>query len=340
MRTNIHRNERILNLLAYLMKLDLVVPFDEIRFNVDGYNDSQTNADTVARRFERDKAVLRDLGIELEYRHDPLLGVWGYILPKRSSHMGGVDLSQDEVQLLIALATFASKNEGPLAENLAGACQKLLAQSTVGELGGGFSNIHFFVMPDEASDGGVSANLQLLALAVEQARRVEFTYYSISRDVTGARRVEPYGLKFSRGYWYVVGRCMDAGEIRVFRLDRIKGAADFVEADGADEYSIPEKFSVDDYVGLGPWEMSRDKPTKVTLELDERASWLVEETESRLSLKKSADGTALAEVLVSNERGFYRWLLTFGAHVKILAPRSIIGGYLDFVAQVRAAWPQ
>ena len=339
MRTNIHRNERILNLLAYLMKLDMVVPFDEIRANVDGYNDSRTNADTVARRFERDKTVLRDLGIALEYKFDSLLGVWGYVLPKRSSHLGGVDLSQDEVQLLMALGTFAAKSEGPLADNLAVACQKLLAQSTLNILGGELTNVHFFVMPDEAAAGGLSANLQLLALAVEKARRVEFSYYSIARDVTGTRRVEPYGLKFSRGQWYLVGRCLDAGEIRVFRLDRLRSAADFIEADGAAEYSIPEDFSVDDYVGLGPWELSSSKPTKVTLELDESATWLVEETEGRLSLKKSANGTSLAEVLVSDERGFYRWLLTFGTHVRILAPRAIIDGYLDFVGQVRSAWP-
>jgi len=340
MKTNIPRNERILNLLAYLMKMDFVVPFEEIRANVDGYNEEGTRQETVARRFERDKAVLRDLGIELEYKYDPLIGVWGYFLPKRSSHRGGLDLSQDEVRLLMSLAAFAAKSDGPLADNLAGACQKLLAQSSLSELGEDISDFHFVMKPDEASDGSLSANLQVLALAVEEVRRVEFTYYSISRDVVGKRSVEPYGLKFSRGHWYLVGRCLDAEEIRVFRLDRIRGAASFAGDGDGGQYTIPEGFSVDDYVGLGPWEMSRSRPTKVTVRLDQRATWLVEGTESRVSLKKNPDGTSVAEVLVANERGFYRWLLTFGTHAKIIAPRSIIEGYLDFIGKVRSAWPE
>ena len=58
--------ERALNLLAFLLTASRPVTADEIRVPVAGYD--QPNDEAFRRTFERDKELLRRLGIPLEMR--------------------------------------------------------------------------------------------------------------------------------------------------------------------------------------------------------------------------------------------------------------------------------
>jgi len=62
---------------------------------------------------------------------------------------------------------------------------------------------------------------------------VSFVHYSINRDSTERREIEPYGLTFTSGRWYVVGRDTDVDVARKLRrrseLARLPSAADDVE---------------------------------------------------------------------------------------------------------------
>ncbi len=322
------------------MKRDSLVPLCEICANVEGYNDEETGETTVARRFERDKAMLRDLGMDLEYKYDPEMGEWGYTLPAGQPNLNSIDLTPEEVSLIVALAAHANKMDGPLSCNLASACQKLLTQGASAEINTELLGSHFFLMPSKETTHDFSVNLQRITMASEERQRMRFKYYSVGRDSLEVRTVEPYGLKFFRGFWYLAARCVEAGEIRVFRLDRIKNDAVILDENAKAQYSVPHDFSVDDYVGLGPWELARAQPVKVTIELDERATFLVEQTEPGLTLKRHPDGGALAEVMVASPSGFYRWLVTLGTHARITSPRKIIDGYLEFIERIRKAWPE
>src|SRR5688572_5382830 len=70
------KSERILNLIAVLLRSEEPVPLTEILGKVTGYND-QASRDSLMRRFERDKKVLRDMGIPVEHAAGPF-GVEGY----------------------------------------------------------------------------------------------------------------------------------------------------------------------------------------------------------------------------------------------------------------------
>jgi predicted DNA-binding transcriptional regulator YafY len=62
----------------------------------------------------------------------------------------------------------------------------------------------------------------LLALADAADRRHPVLVgYTAWRGVSSRRRLEPYGLVFHFGRWYVTGADSLSGEIRTFRLDRI-----------------------------------------------------------------------------------------------------------------------
>src|SRR5262249_61020443 len=68
----------------------------------------------------------------------------------------------------------------------------------------------------------------------------------------GTRTLDPYGLVFHTGRWYVTGHDHDRRAVRTFRLDRVAGVQ--VRPDG---YEIPRGFDPAAYVLAGianvPW---------------------------------------------------------------------------------------
>ncbi|MEJ2539986.1 MAG: WYL domain-containing protein, partial [Gemmatimonadota bacterium] len=70
-------------------------------------------------------------------------------------------------------------------------------------------------------------------------RPCRFGYLKPGADAPELRRLHSYALVHAEGAWYAAGRDPDAGEPRVFRVDRILA----VEADGpADAYEVPQDF--------------------------------------------------------------------------------------------------
>ncbi len=56
-------------------------------------------------------------------------------------------------------------------------------------------------------------------------RRVEVTHRNPSRPSERVHEIEPHGLLWDRDLWYLVGRSLEAGEIRMWRADRIHSIA-------------------------------------------------------------------------------------------------------------------
>lgn len=82
-----------------------------------------------------------------------------------------------------------------------------------------------------------SGTLLALAAAARHRRRVSLDYRSWRGELSH-RDLDPYGLVFHAGRWYVTGHDHRRGEVRTFRLDRIgavtPGAATFTVPDGFD----------------------------------------------------------------------------------------------------------
>ncbi|MFG3554730.1 helix-turn-helix transcriptional regulator [Micromonospora sp. NPDC047557] len=82
-----------------------------------------------------------------------------------------------------------------------------------------------------------SGTLLALAAAARHRQRVSLDYRSWRGELSH-RDLDPYGLVFHAGRWYVTGHDHRRGEVRTFRLDRIgavtPGAATFTVPDGFD----------------------------------------------------------------------------------------------------------
>jgi predicted DNA-binding transcriptional regulator YafY len=93
------------------------------------------------------------------------------------------------------------------------------------------------------SAGTVDAHtLTTLSAAAQKSQRVELVYRTPQQQTT-QREVDPYGLAFYAGCWYVVGHCHLRRGLRSFRLDRI-GSVAAVPA----TFGRPESFDALQYV--------------------------------------------------------------------------------------------
>ncbi|MDQ3176709.1 MAG: WYL domain-containing protein [Actinomycetota bacterium] len=194
------RAERLTNLLALLLSTPMPLSFDEIGLRLEGQYPTGSSAKRQA--FERDKSMLRDLGvpIETEVMGGADAGRTGYRIDRERYELADLDLAPDERRAL-QLAVAAVRSGTPLGT------EALL------KLGAG----------GPRDDAAVTANiptldaLPVLREAVATRSPVSFTY----RD---ARRVvDPWGVALRDGYWYVIGHDHDRGEQRTFRVDRIDG---------------------------------------------------------------------------------------------------------------------
>ncbi|ETK37542.1 helix-turn-helix transcriptional regulator [Microbispora sp. ATCC PTA-5024] len=82
-----------------------------------------------------------------------------------------------------------------------------------------------------------AGTLLTLADAARRRVRVRLAYRSF-RGEASERPVDPYGLVFHSGRWYLTGHDHRSGEVRTFRVDRVSGAVptgeEFPEPDGFD----------------------------------------------------------------------------------------------------------
>jgi len=345
----IRKNERWLNLVSFLLKMGRPVPWEVIRRDVEGYNAPDECEAAVQRRFARDKAALRAMGVPLEYRTDAEWGITGYYIPPGSYSLPVLNLTPAEVAVLAFVARAAAAHNAavsPAAVALRTALQKLQFDSPIpGDVRTTVEERYLFhqsgVFPDKTSRE--AAVLEQLTVAVLENRAVKFTYRAVvgeaAREGPAARTVDPYGIAHWRGHWYVVGRCHERKAVRCFRVDRIVGAVSFARRGKGGDFTVPVNFRLEDYIGRPPWELAARAPTRVVIRLDEVVAWMVaEERQSGDRLRRTPGGGAILERTVSDPEAFVHWLLRFGAHAELLSPQHLRVRLADEIRRVRALY--
>jgi proteasome accessory factor B len=210
------RTERLVNLVICLLSTRRFLTAAQIAATVPGYeHDPEDPKDHEAfqRKFERDKAELRELGVPLEtgtasvFDQEP-----GYRIAHRAYALPAVLLEPDEAAA-IGIAARLWQHAGLAAAASSGLAKLRAAgvevdpQATLG------------VEPVVTVDPAFAP----LTNAARDRRAVTFSYRAPEVDDASTRRLEPWGVVCWRGRWYVVGHDRDRGATRCFRLSRIVG---------------------------------------------------------------------------------------------------------------------
>jgi proteasome accessory factor B len=321
------RLERITNLVLALLDTPRPISLREIGVAVAGY---PSEPGALRQAFERDKRTLREGGIPVAVERVDGDEQVGYRILPEHYYLPDLGLDPAEEQAL-AFAVAAVRIEGGVGRDV------------LAKLGSpGLADL-----PPVAVLPSLPA-LGVLQQAVRSRSVVSFGYRE------RRRAVEPYGLLFRSGAWYLVGRdrsAGDGGSLRTFRVDRIEDAP---QPGDPDDFVLPEDFDAAAELRLAPWAAGRT-PSSHSQEaasgggaatggdgLDSEA----EDTEARevvvdvdvrearaaLSLagpdsleQRRDDGSVRLRFRVGDETAFVAWALGCGDAVEVVEPKDLRG---------------
>jgi predicted DNA-binding transcriptional regulator YafY len=159
--------------------------------------------------------------------------------------------------------------------------------------------------------------LFVLASAARERRRVRLAYRSWKGEYS-ERDLDPYGLVFHSGRWYVSGFDHRRGELRTFRMDRVAGAAPL-----PDTYEDPGAFDVVAHVteSLAAVPYAHDVEVLLATTIAE-ASKRIPATVATLT---EVDGGVLLRARAERLDGMARILAGFGRPFVVHRPEELRG---------------
>jgi proteasome accessory factor BC len=326
---------RQLSLISYLMAERRPVTALEIRRDVEGY--SGMNEDAFARRFYADRSELESLGIQLTVDRPPdaVAEQENYSLRPEEFHLPAIAFTDGE---LAALGTALSLLDGEFAyaEPLRLALQQLswgrpspLSQPEQQPVALGIT----------ASAGGqeLSQRLAKVETAIFRGKTILFDYYTMERDETGTRKVDPYHLLFQGGQFYLLGRAHDRDALRVFRLSRIRGKVAYAtKAEHDFRRPTREEFDARDYASRAAWQFGETKGVAEVL-VSERIAWQVSRHFGRFGeIRPGDDGSVVFATPYASARMVASWVLRLGEHAQVLGPPELEDEIAERVATLAA----
>ena len=314
---------RQMHLLFILQSVQQPVAKDHLMTLVDDYKNAKDPA-SANLMFERDKAFLRDLGVELDVTraddHER------YRVRSRDFILPEVDFTAEERGVLaIAQRVWGEASVGQQAR---GALAKLAAAGIeVDEEPGRAFQPHLATDP----------SLDVLWRANSAHQRVRFTYRSSSGEER-ERDLEPWVLGQRAGAWYVIGFDRTRQLRRTFKLARIVGTPEVHGEPHA--YQVPA--DLDPVAVMASISPERGREHAVVAVRGEYAPSV--RRRSRPSTHPGTpEGYAAYEITYLHDDAIVAELATFGADVLVLEPahlRQLMTDHFRRVLAVHAVGPE
>jgi len=301
--------ERITNLVALLLESRRPLTLEQIAFELGGFYEGTEVA--VRGSFERDKALLRDLGvpIESEVLSGSDAGRTGYRIDRRRYELADLHLTDDERHALQTAVAAARLDQGAFGLLKLGAAAH------------GSTDVVANV-PDLPA-------LPPLREAVATRSEATFGYRSRSRTL------HPYVLLLRDGFWYVIGFDPGAGETRTYRVDRIEGE---VSIGAAGVFERPADFDPRRAFPADPKEIGDSGDAEVadaSVRVDApRAARVERELGSEAVTERGADSSIVVSVPCRNVAAFRSWLFGLGVHAEVLAPPAVRAGVVSWLREM------
>ncbi len=368
------RLQRWVDVIAALLGRRMPASFRDLARDVPEYRrkleampsqesvDGRRAMESLKRAFERDKDELRTLGIPIET--SPVLDDDGlptscYQLrtkdfympylsvvapspdatgPKRIQSDGykafsELTLEPDELAAIVHAADSIRNLGDPVLRNDVESAMRKLAVDLPLDDAGDAPDVPRVITERVQPDASVFA---LLSEALQHRKAVAFTYRSMTTDHTTEREVEPYGLFFMHGHWYLAAR--DGGEetVRNFRLRRMTKPSMVNSRLQTPDFTIPRSFSLREHSRpRQAWELGDDLPLQVVVEFDGQSG----PTLAAAALGQPVDGHPTQRVFaVRRGDSFARWILSCAGEARVLSPASLAAEVRAIAAATRAQY--
>ena len=299
--------ERVTNLLALLLESRVPVTLQQIADQLSEWYSGSESA--IRASFERDKAVLRDIGVQIETEvlGGNQAGQTAYRLDRDRFELRGLQLDDDERHAL---------------QTAVAAVRSDVGQEAVWKLGGAVA-----AGATVAADLPALAALPALRAASSAHRPVIIGYHGIER------RLDPYGLLLRDGFWYVIGHDHVRGEVRTFRVDRIEGDVAPVEDE---RFERPAGFDPRAAFPEDPKALGGGEGTALVRIDAPVAPSVLREVRDDAVHARHADGSIDVVVPCANAAAFRSWLFDLGTHAEVLGPPDVREAVVTWLRRLAA----
>jgi proteasome accessory factor B len=302
----VDRLERLVNLVVALLDTPRLLTKEELRQRVGGYSDDDAN---FHRNFERDKDLLRQMGIPIVA--EPLAGPdisdrqTGYRVPRDLYELPDPGLDEDEL-LALSVAVSAVAFDGSANGAATTALWKLAAVSAQRAVPDGRGGAPLADVPTDE-------RVATLFSGVQQRRVARFEYNGVPR------RVDPYRLSYRQGRWYLAAFDHARQGERLFRVDRISGAVELEDAAG--QFVRPEGVAT---APPPPWRLGEDEEIVVELRVEaSQAEWVRSLAGEETVAGTSADGWVDFKLPVTNRGAFRGFVLGLLDRAEVVGPPEV-----------------
>lgn len=331
--------QRWTDLLAALLRRNFPVDFATLRKEVPAYSEPGRSDSTTMRMFERDKDDLRALGVPIESIEDEDGNLSRYRLMSRQFYLPYLHLASEQARPIrrprgpgyqgLSMLAFEPEELDAVAR----AAQRIVAlgdpalaheaRTAMRKLGHDLP-IAAVRLPVEhiALDQAPSAAvLDVVNDALRRGKLLTFMYRSMERDSAEQRQVEPYGLVFLSGHWYLIGRDTDADARRQFRVSRISAVTVNTKREQSRDFDVPADFDLAGYArSRNAWELGDAEVQAVEVEFTASNA----HTAAAMRLGMPVDGHASRRRFhVRRPDTFALWILGFAGDATILAPEAL-----------------
>jgi predicted DNA-binding transcriptional regulator YafY len=328
---------RWLDLLSALLRRHHGAAFADLRRDVPGYVAGDIDEQSVMRTFERDKDELRDFGVAIETLADSDGGESRYRLLPVAFYLPFLALCESRLVPAIEVRTIARPQgigyqslpvlaitpDECLTLRRAAARVRALGNPTLeADAAAAIAKLERDVgllpigEPLTASVKVQASTFDVLSDALSARQRVSFSYASMGRNRTSMRTVEPYGLLFLTGHWYLVAHDADQQALRQFRVSRISKPK-YNAARKQPDYVIPATFDLEAHAASRQaWELGDEEAVVVVVAFRGESGQVLQ----GMQLGEDASVPSQRCFRVRRRDPFLRWVLTFGGDAAIVSP--------------------
>jgi proteasome accessory factor B len=336
--------ERLLKLATWILSQGCPVTRADVYTKFP--NHYRGKPDTKEKMFQRDKSALKELGFHLETEEVGGKEQVGYTIEPHTSMLPPIELTSDEAAASWTAGVAALRlSSHPMRSELESALRKLVL-GTKGLPPRAAATEELAPEADAASE----KLLRALVEAWEARTRIQIGYWRISTNEVVVRDVDVYGWARRRGEWIFVGRCHLRKAIRIFYLSRVRalkklklkdeGAKARQKAGKKGDYDIPESFDVRAWSRQQVWDYDVHPPREATVRFRRSLAGIAQNLLPSADVKREADGSRVATVVVRNLRGLVRQALAWGPDAELTSPPEGRAVAREILAEVVAgrAW--
>ena len=157
----------------------------------------------------------------------------------------------------------------------------------------------------------LAPKIEVIQSAIENKNLLEFRYYAPSGE--SSRTIEPYYLVFKWSNWYVWGWCSSRKDFRLFKLNRMDGAAETNCGFTCRNAPVPDLSNEKVFPG----------GIKVKALFTPDMKWRLIEEYGLHCFTETDDGRLLFTADFTDMDNLVSWLLTFGAKAEVLEPAEV-----------------